>query len=218
MDRTVTVQGVGKLSLSPDTIEVSIDLSSKDKVYSAAMEQASKRVGRLTEALLKLGFDKGDLKTGWFNVRTDYEGYHDEKGNYRQVFAGYVFEQHMTLRFPYDTEKLAQALAAFSECDSEPNLNIGFTVKDKDAAIDALLKAAAADAQRRAWVLAKAAGARLGSIVSVSHNVQTPVFYSPTRMNVAAKMACFEETGMDMSVSPESIELTENATFVWALE
>lgn len=218
MERTITVRGTGKLSLAPDTIEVSLVLNSQHREYSSAMQLASKRIGALEEALFSIGFEKDDLKTGFFNVRTDYEGYNDEHGNYRQRFVGYVCEQHMTLRFPFDTERLTAVLAAMSACDSEPNLNIGFTVRDKDAAIDSLLKSAAKDAQRRAKVLAKAAEAKLGTIVSIDHGVQNPVFYSPTRVNAAAKMCRGEEACFDMAVTPENIELTENVSFVWSLE
>lgn len=219
MERTLTVRGTGALSLKPDTIEVSIDLSSKNKEYTAAMELASKKISALSEALEKAGFEKEGLKTGYLNVRADYEGYNDEHGNYRQRFIGYVCEQNMTLRFPFDTSRLTKVLASISACEVEPNLNIAFTVRDKDAAIDTLLKAAAKDALRRAKVLAKAAGAKLGPIVSIDHNVQNPTFYSPTRVNASAKMARFEEDAcFDMGVAPENIELSENAGFVWSLE
>lgn len=218
MERTIAVHGTGSLSLKPDTIEVSISLNSRHKEYSEAMELASQRVGRLCDSLEAIGFERDDLKTGYFNVRTDYEGCHDEHGNYRQVFVGYVCEQALNLRFPFDTKRLAAVLSAMSSCDSEPNLSIGFTVKDREAAVEALLVSAAEDAKKRALALAEAAGTSLGRIMSIEHNVQNPVFYSPTRVNASAKMRVCEEACMDMSVSPESIELTENATFVWALE
>ena len=218
MDRTVTVRGTGRLSLKPDTIEASINLNSRHKEYSEAMRLASARANALAEALLALGFEKDELKTGFLNVHTEYEGCHDERGNYRQVFVGYACGQSMTLRFPFDTERLSRVLAAMSACDSEPELNIAFTVRDRGSATDALLESAAKDAEHRARVLAHALGAELGRIMAVDHGVQNPVFYSPTRVNASAKMAFSEEAAcMDMGVSPENIELTENASFIWEL-
>ena len=219
MDRTITVKGIGKLKVAPDRIEVSMTLRSKNKEYAAAMEESVKQQDRLRRALQEIGFAPEDLKTNNFNVRTEYESERDKNGMYRQVFAGYVCEHTLGLRFPFDTDRLSKVLTALSECLAEPELYISFTVKDKDALSDALLRNAAANAKQRALLLAEASGMELGRLMTIDYSWGNPNFVSPTRVFTNAKMACrgAAEEAMDMDISAEDIELTEDATFVWEI-
>lgn len=219
MDRTITVKGTGKLKVAPDRIEVSMTLRSKDKDYAAAMEASVKQQDRLRRALGEIGFAPEDLKTNNFNVRTEYESERDKNGMFRQVFAGYVCEHTLGLRFPFDTDRLSKVLAALSECLAEPELYISFTVKDKDALSDALLKSAAENARSRAEVLASASGVELGRLMTIDYSWGNPSFVSPTRVFTNAKMATRggAEAAMDMDISAEDIELSEDATFVWEI-
>ena len=219
MERTITVRGVGKLSLKPDLIEVSLILEAKDTDYAAAMDKAGERLNAMRGALCGIGFGREDLKSTYFNVRTEYDSVRDERGVYRQVFAGFVCEHHLLLRFGFDTEVLSKVLAALSECESEPNISVSFTVKDKEAVKDALLTSAAVSAKGRAEVLAAASGVKLGSLVTIDYGWAEPNFISPTRLAVNAKMRASVESADAMGgVSPENIELSENVTFVWQIE
>lgn len=219
MDRNITVKGVGRLSVSPDTIEISLTLRSKDKDYAAAMEASSKQLGALGDAAAALGFNREELKTTSFNVRTEYESMRDANGVFRQVFAGYVCEHMLVLRFPFDTEKLSLVLTAFSNCLAEPELYVSFTVKDREALKDGLLASAAKDARRIAELLAEASGAQLGQLVKIEHGAADHDFVSPTRFTTNAKMAMRGEGAAVMmdNISAEDIKLTEEALFMWEL-
>ena len=63
MSRSITVKGIGKLSLKPDQTVISLTLRSFDKIYDKSMDDAAEHLDRLRAALVGVGFAKDDLKT-----------------------------------------------------------------------------------------------------------------------------------------------------------
>ena len=114
MGRTLTVKGIGKISVKPDYTVVSISLKVLNKVYDDAMEKAGMQIEALREALCAIGFEKQDLKTTGFNVNSRYNNERDKNGNYKNVFAGFECIHQLKLEFDFDMKKLALVLSALS--------------------------------------------------------------------------------------------------------
>ena len=74
MTRTIAIKGVGKLSLKPDQVVVSLTLNATDKNYDKTMDTAAKHLEQLRGALVGIGFTKDDLKTTTFNVNMKVSG------------------------------------------------------------------------------------------------------------------------------------------------
>lgn len=219
MERTITVRGTGKLSVKPDLITVTLTLTSKSKDYQEALAGADKQLLALRQAVMEAGFEEDALKTSSFDVRTEYNSVRDKDGMYREVFAGYVCEHGMKLDFAFDTQKLAEVLKAVSRSVAEPQLFIHFSVKDKDAVSDKLLASAAKNARTRARLLAEASGAELGELVSITYDWRDLNFVSPTVYGRnMMRSACMDEAESGMgSVTPQDIDLSDSAVFVWEL-
>ena len=83
--KTITVKGMGKVSVKPDLIVISMNLETKDKDYEQTMNLASEKINMLSKALQNVGFKKDDIKTCHFNIRTNYESERDGKGIYKSV-------------------------------------------------------------------------------------------------------------------------------------
>ncbi|MBO4769511.1 MAG: SIMPL domain-containing protein [Clostridia bacterium] len=221
MGRTITVRGTGKLKLKPDVTVINLTIKSLDKDYSKAMRAEAERLDALTIALVAAGLSEESIKTQNFFVNTEYEGVRDENGNYRNVFSGYSCSHQLTVRFPFDNEKLGKALSAVAASVSEPELNIQFTVKDKDAIALTLLGKAAEDARARAEAILAPTGARLGKLISADYNWGQGNFVSPTnyansnlRMMKAA--GAMEDEALD--IRPDDVTASDNVTFVWEIE
>lgn len=221
MDRIITVRGVGTAKTKPDWVKISINLNAKDKDYEKAMDLASEQIASLNAALREAGFKKGSLKTLNFNVNTEYEGVHDEKGNYRNVFAGYCVWHSLSLEFKLDNKLLSKTLTAVAMADAKPELNIAFTVKDPSEIKEQLLKNAAENAKTKAEVLAAASGVKLGALLNIDYNWgQVNVFsntnYGMPKMAraVAESNAMFTDGG---SFVPEEITSSDSAAFTWAI-
>ncbi|MCQ2479102.1 MAG: SIMPL domain-containing protein [Clostridia bacterium] len=217
MHKLITVKGTGKISLSPDTTEVTMTLKTLDKIYEKSMSQSAEILESLKSALVAIGFDEKALKTTNFNVFSEYDSVQDENGMYQRVFKGYSCVHMLKLEFDFDTDKLSQTLTAISNCIAEPELNIQFTVKDKDSATDEILKNAATNARHKAEILAATSKVKLGKLVSIDYNWGDVNFYSNTTYGMERKcMMAADNAGM--SINPDNIEISDDVTFVWEID
>ena len=180
MNRTITIKDIGKLSLKPDLTVVYLTLKTVRAGYDKAMDKAAKHLEQLRSAIAEIGFTKYDLKTTSFDVGTEYENERDKNGNYKQIFVGYRVTLGLKLEFDFDSQRPSKVLGAIAVCIAEPELNVQFTVKDKEAVDAALLDSACANAKAKAEILTKASGVTLGELVSIDYNWGELHLYSPT--------------------------------------
>ena len=218
MSRTIAVKGVGNLRVKPDYVVIGLELEAKNEVYERAMSLSSDQIGELTQTLMKIGFEKEELKTTSFHIRADYRSEQNDKGNYVQVFDGYVCRSGMKLAFDLDMKRLGETLSAIGSCIAQPELNISFTVKDPEAVNSRLLKAAAENARGKAEVLCAAACAVLGQLQRIEYNWSEAPAYS--RMAVSADRAVMPmmKNAFRADMTPEEIELSDSAAFIWEIE
>lgn len=217
MTKTITVKGVGKVSVKPDYVIISLTLELINKEYEKAMNIASEQIDNLNKTLNDVGFEKEDLKTTNFNVRTHYESERDSEGNYKQVFAGYLVIHDLKVSFDFDMTKLAKTLTAISKCISQPNLSIRFTVKDPDAVNEELLISATKNAKRKAKTLCKAANAKLGELKTIDYNWGQLNIYSDTSYDIEYKVLAVERES-NIEIVPDDINASDTATFVWEIK
>ena len=218
MNRTITIKGIGKLSLKPDQTVVSLMLKTVHADYDKAMDEAAKHLEQLRGAITEIGFTKDDLKTTSFDVGTEYENERDEKGNYKQIFVGYRVTHGLKLEFDFDSQRLSKVLGAIAVCIAEPELNVQFTVKDKEAADAALLESACVNAKAKAEILTKASGVTLGELVSIDYNWGELHLYSPTRYEMDPPcMARASAAPTAMDIEPDDIDISDSVTFVWEI-
>ena len=216
MDRTINVQGTGSVSVSPDTVVLNLSVTGRDPAYEAAVEKNQTRVAALTDAAVQAGFDKEDLKTTRFNVSTEYEGVQEPGGVYKNVLVGHICQQDLRLRFPFTAEALAKTLSALGGSGAEPELHISFTVKEPEAVREQLLRSAAENARAKAEILCAASGVRLGALLRIDYHWSEEELRSETALfrtgnGLMAKAAAFD------NFTPEMIEKTDSAGFVWAI-
>lgn len=216
MNRTITVRGTGTLQLRPDWTEISITLKSMDRNYSKSAEKAATQLSILREALANAGFNEAALKTASFAVNAEHEGRQDKDGQYRNVFVGYACIQALKLEFPLDTGRLSAAIEAITGCLADPELDVHFTLHDKEAASDALLTSAAKNARKKAETLAMAAGVTLGELVSIEYAHSTPEYESSTELRMAKQSALLGDA-MNLTFQPEYVETSDSAVFIWEI-
>ena len=218
MNRVITLKGTGNVSVKSDLIIITMNLKSHKYDYEKTMELAAESVGILQNAIETAGFDKKDLKTTNFNIRTNYKSYRDKNGDYKDKFDGYVCEQGLKIEFDFNTEVLSKVLTAIGKAPVEPNLNIRFSVKDKETVNEELLIRATENARKKAEVLTKASGVILGDLISIDYNWGEVHMYSNTRfmMNEDSIMSLKASAAPD--IEPEDIDVNDTVTFVWEIK
>lgn len=213
--RTITVTGVGKVSASPDTVEVSFVIRSGDMEYGKTVDTASEKYRVMEAELLKLGFDKEDIKTTNYDISTNYNSVR-KNGESKQVFAGYRCRQNVMLRFPLDSARLSEIIDSIASGVADPELNVRFTVRDVDGLKDEIIRSACENAAHSARVLAQAMGVELGELESISYVHNVINVYSETSYRAFGVLA----EAADYSApqfTPDDIDLEDSAVFVWKI-
>ena len=217
MSRTIAVKGVGSLRVKPDWVVFSLELEAKDKVYERAVALSSEQIEELTSALVRAGFEKEDLKTTAFQVRTEYRSEPNEKGNYIQVFDGYVCHSGMKLAFDLDIARLGETISAIGGCRARPEMSISFTVKEPEAVNRQLLQAAADNARGKAEALCAASGVTLGELQRIEYDWSELRAFSRTAVSADREAMPMMKNAFRANMTPEEIQLSDSAAFVWEI-
>lgn len=218
MKRTITVRGVGTVSAKPDYIVISMNIISKDMEYVKAVDNANERIRLLQNAIIKAGFEKEDLKTLSFNVRSVYKNEQNERGMWVSKFDGYECRYRLKLSMDMDSKRLADTLTGISASKADAEFNIEFTVKNPEIIADELLKSATENARRKAKVLCEASGEKLGELISIDYNWSDIHFASVSTYSVAGMERGITGDGGVPEFEPEDIRSQDSVTFVWEVE
>lgn len=221
MDRTIKVTGKGKLSIKPDLVRLIITLTHVEKTYEGAIQESADKKGNLLSRLKKLGFEREDLKTLSFDVRTEYENYRDKNDNWKNRLAGYRYTHEMKLEFPVNNELLGQVLFELAQCPGEPEFSIQYSISDVESAKNSLLSKAVEDSRVKAEVLTQAAGVKLKEIFTIDYS-WGEIEFAARPVNALMMQdrlgAAKGKAAVNLDIEADDIEVTDSVTVVWGIE
>ncbi len=212
----ITVTGTAIESAPPDTAEISVTVASKSKDYSETVTAGTEKVKTVISALEKKGFLKQDIKTSNFNISAEYDNVQTDNGRWERQFSGYKLTHRLHLSFPFDMDKLNDAVNAVVSCKTaDPEINISFSVKDKEEINRRLLTAAVKDARNKAEIIASAAGVKLGELCGITYGAPVINTVSPTMYKMANEAEHLRGISMDTGINPEDAENSIEVTASW---
>lgn len=214
--RTIHIKGMGTASMPPDNVTITLKLTAKHKEYAHVMQIGSKKVELLREAIVNAGFEADELKTVKFSIDSNYEREeYEESGRtrYQNVFAGYEYRHTLKLSFELDREKITKVMTAIEKCTAGPEASIAFTVKDVRIMRDRIMESAAEDAHRKANVLCKASGVKLGKLLHVEYSWEK-VEFDYIDIPVWRRDDIKESPAY---IQPDNIEGDDTVDFIWEI-
>lgn len=214
--REITIKGIGKLTAKPDFVVISIGLEEINPNYAEGYKSFAMDMKKLQETVQEAGFSKDELKASSISS-SQHQEY--EKGKY--VSKGYRFSSSLHLSFDFNPERLGRALEKLSKSATNPSINIRFTVKDKEEVKNRLLAAAAQDAKKKAEILCTALDTKLGQLLRIDYNWEEIEIYSRMEYKMEMSECCVGDEANEndaIDFTPEDIDLTDDATFVWEIE
>ena len=214
--RRIRVTGKGQLRIKPDMTRVAMTLTGVKKEYAEALELSSAQTGTVKEVLSAFGFAPEDVRTLRFHVNAEYEGY-EEQGQWKQRFVGYKFEHALKIEFLSDNHRLGQVLYALGHAEVQPEIQISFTVRDREAAKNQLLDRAVADAREKAAVLAEVAGVALKAIRSIDYSLDEMDFEVRPMNAVLCRKEAAADGAYHIDMEPDDIEVSDTVTMVWEI-
>lgn len=206
--RTITVTGSGKTTLTPDIAYISIGVHTENKDAAEAVAGNNSQSEKVVEALNSFQIDPKDIQTTNFSIypRQDY----DQDGKPTGITFVVDNTVYVTLR---DIEKIGDLLDAVVKAGANSISGIQFDVENKSEALSVAREAAVADAQAQAEELAKAAGVELGSVQSISSYSSYPVPIEQPRAGVMMDAAA-----ASVPISPGQMTLTVDVNMVFLIQ
>lgn len=221
MMRTIKVTGKGKIAVKPDKIRLYVNKEELCKEYEDTLRRSTEDTELLKDLFEKLGFQRKDLKTVYFNVDTEYESYQDRDKSWKRRFKGYKYNHHMKIEFAADNKRLGQVLYALAHSSLRPEFSIEYTVADVEKCKNELLHKAIEDSIQKAQVLTTAANVKLGEIQAIDYSWGEIDFVTKP-LNEMRLMECTEcemsaPGAYDIDIEADDINVTDTATVIWEI-
>lgn len=157
-DRTITVTGVGKVSVTPDLAYVTFSVETENAALQQAQGDNAARMQAVIDRLKASGIAAQDIQTTGYNVMPTYD--RDQQVTGYRVANGV----RATVR---DLANLGPTIDAAVAAGANRVQGIAFDVSNKDDATKRAREAAVADAHAKAAQYAQFAGAQLGGVVTI---------------------------------------------------
>lgn len=169
--RNISVNGTGKVYITPDLAYINIGVHTENKEVSGALAANTAQAQQVAAALTALGVDAKDIQTSNFNIYPMQEyGPQGEMLGIKYVVDNTVY---VTVR---DLAKLGEILDKVVGVGANTINSISFDVTDKTKALSEARKLAIQDARSQADEIAAAAGVTLGDLQNVNVYVNdTPI-------------------------------------------
>lgn len=166
--RKLIVTGTGTAAGEPDLITIDVGVMSVAGTAEEALAQNSSATAKVIGTIKAAGIRDKQIQTQRFDVIPVFENreMRDRSEPQEPRIVGYRVQHMLNVRAA-DTSKLAMVLDKAVKSGANGIGQIRFSLEDPSALTDEALDAAVADARRKAERIAKAAGAKLGPILSI---------------------------------------------------
>ncbi len=205
--RTITVTGIGRVSVRPDIADLQLGVTITEKTVDAARSASAKAQNGILAKLKALGIEGRDLQTSIVSVNPQYD-YSEQSAPPRLV--GYQFTNLVaaTIR---DIDKVGDAIDGALGAGATSIDQISFRVDDQSAAEAKAREAAVADARSRADTLAAGAGVVITGVAAIAEGGGGPIPYPHhmERMAFAAK-----DAGTPIEAGMNEVTATVTVTYL----
>jgi uncharacterized protein YggE len=168
-EKLVTVTGEATVAVAPDTAMIRLGVSSQEKTAREASEANAKQMTAVFAAIKDTGVADRDIQTSRLSLQPQYDP--NKSGTAR--LTGFQASNQVTVRIR-DIDKLPTVLDRAITAGANEMSGIEFVVSEQSKLLDQARDDAIADARRKAELYAKAAGAKLGRVVSITEEGSAP--------------------------------------------
>lgn len=168
-EKLVTVTGEATVAVAPDTAMIRLGVSTQEKSAREASEANAKQMTAVLAAIKDTGVADRDIQTSRLSLQPQYDP--NKSGTAR--LTGFQASNQVTVRIR-DIDKLPTVLDRAITAGANEMSGIEFVVSEQSNLLDQARDDAIADARRKAELYAKAAGAKLGRVVSITEEGSAP--------------------------------------------
>lgn len=167
MDRLITVSATGHVTADPDQARLSTGVTAEAATAREALSKNSELMKAVVAGLKEAGVDPKDIQTSNFNVQPRYTQPRDGQA---PVIDGYQVSNQVEI-LVRNLGSLGDLLDKLVTLGANQMNGLTFEVSKAETLKDEARKEAVANALRRAKLLAAAAGAEVGEVVTIAEEV-----------------------------------------------
>lgn len=208
--RTVSVNGQGTVTLTPDMATISVGVQTQGAEAEEAVAENNAKAEAITAALKEFGIEDKDIKTTNFSVYPR-QRYNDDG---EIVDVTYIV-QNTVMVTVRDLEILGEVLDASVAAGANNIYGVSFDIADRESAYAQAIEAAVANARTRADALAAAADAKLGEALKIDTFIGGGGVFVEMETR-GLDMAMAEESAVP--VSPGEMEIHVDVTVIYELK
>jgi uncharacterized protein len=204
--RMISVNGEGRVSLTPDIVTMQLGVDIRNSDLGAAQSEASATMERLIAALRDRGIAERDIQTSGYNIWIEYD-YSKES----PTLLGFHVSHMVTVTVRDISQAGATIETAVNSGATAVN-GVWFGLSDESAAVKQAREQAVADAKAKAEELARLTGSTLGPVQTISEGY-APV--QPLPYPAAERMA---DTGAAAPpINPGQTEVVMSVMVTYAI-
>ncbi len=226
---TITVSGDSEVYANPDLATMDFSVVSEAVTVAAAMEDNTKKMNLIIDAVKSFGVAETDIKTSGFNIspRYDYakettsvsggvavpanDIYYYPSG--KRVLSGYDVTQTLTVKMR-DMSKIGQIIGEATASGANQVGDLQFTIDNPDSLQDQARQEAIVKAKTKAQVLAGQLGVKLGKISGYSEGGYMPTY----SMNYAKGAAMDTAEAATPSIQTGQNKIESNVSITYEIE
>lgn len=205
---TVTVDGTGQVSGTPNVLEVDESVQETAANVSAALSAANADINRVTAALERDGVAATDIQTSNVNIGQNY-------GN-NGVPTGYQVNEGLTVQL-HDLSTAGRVISDSVAAGGNATRlqDVAFNLQDDTALLNSARDAAFADAKQKAERYARLSGRALGPVRSIKETVNGPLLVHPGGFAASGALAAAPSP---VPVNPGQQQVSVTVTVAWTLQ
>ena len=203
--RWVMVAGHGSVEAAPDSADVTTGVLTDAATAREALTANNAAMRKIIEGLKAAGIDTKDIKTQQFQIQPRYRNFKDRGA---QQIDGYSVRNQVEVKVR-QIARLGEILDQVVTLGANQASSINFIVSDAEKRKDEARKKAVENAMHRARLLAEAAGARLGSVMTITEEVIGAP--RPPRPMVARSMAA---DSVPIEIGSETLSVRVEMSFM----
>ena len=206
--RTITVTGTGKVTLTPDIAYISIGVHTENASAKDAVTENNTQAQAVIAAIKGFGVAEKDIQTTNFSISPQQQ--YDKDGKQTGIIYMVDNTVYVTIR---DLSKLGDLLDSTVSSGANSISSIQFDVTDKTGALSQARQAAVTDARKQADELTKATSVAVGEVQSISY------YDSSAPITVQyAKADMMGTAGASVPVQSGSMQISTTVTIVYGLK
>ncbi len=199
--RTMSVNGIGRVTIVPDMATINIGVRTEAEVVTDALDGNTAQANAIARALKDLGIEEKDIQTSNFNIYPS-ERYDPMTGQVQGRFFVVENTVNVTVR---ELTSLGEVLNAVVNAGANSIYGISFNVEDRTAAVAEARELAIEDAKTKAGDIAAAAGVELGEIIGISvYEGSVPFTYYDAKGGSAAVEAAVPIAAGTLTITMEA--------------